>query len=147
MKVTAITYKDANITLSIDDLVIFHNCLKEVRFALENRGFETRLNISPRQAYGFLEDISREIRESGKHEEDIKFSWFEILFFKNIFSEVCNGVAIPSFEEKIGVSKDEIEKKLSLILKLRGEMDYLKKVRRASYQPSSKNSQDKDEEI
>ena len=43
------------------DLEILHNYLKELRFALENRGFETRLNISPRQAYGFLEYILREI--------------------------------------------------------------------------------------
>ncbi len=146
MKIDKVTYKDAEIELSMDDLVLFRNILKQVRLALENGGFETRLNLSPRQAHGFLEVIAQEIQESNNNESIIGLSGIEIIFFNNLFNEICNGIAVSNFEAKIGVSRDEVRKKFDLILKLRDEMRSLNEIRRDSYLPSRQKLQQKGEE-
>ncbi len=54
-------------------------------------------------------------------------------------------MSLSNFEIKIEISRDEVEKILDLISIVIDEMRSLKKIRRNSYLPSSKKSQDKGE--
>ena len=135
MKVNQITYKDAEIQFSMDDLELFRKILKEVRLAIENGGFETRLCWSPRQAHGFLEAISQEIQEAHQNEAKLRFSRLEIIFFNNLLNEICNGIGLSNFEAKIGMSRDEVKQQLDLISELLDKMRSLNEIRRASYLP------------
>lgn len=130
MKITQITYKKAEIKLSLEDIEIFQNILKEVQFALEGGGFETRVTVSPRLARGFFESILQEIKQSGESQIIISLSKLEIILLNNLLNEASNGIKIPNFKEKIGVEHKEVKNLLNLVSKVINEIDSLKESRR-----------------
>lgn len=142
MKVITMTYKDVDLEWSMDDLEIFQNILEEVILAV-NGGFVSRLDCSPRQARGFFVCISQEIQQSNKNYNTITLIWTEVLFLKQLLNEVCNGIGLSNFEEKIGVSRDEAKKLMDFISNIIDEMKSLKEIRRASYLPSHLRSRQK----
>ena len=140
MKVNVINYKKVEVQFLLQDLEIFQNILKEVRFALENGGYETRVGISPRQARGFFETILQELKQSGQSEIKISLSRLEISLLNNLLNEVCNGINIHDFKSKIGITERQARSLLSLVNGSIKEMDSLRETRRASYRRSLENA-------
>lgn len=132
MKITQITYKKAEIQLSLEDIEIFKHILKEVQLALEGGGFETRVSVSPRLARGFFESILQEIKESGESQIIIGLCRSEMTILNNLLNEASNGINIANFKEKIGVERQEVKNILSLVNKVINEMDSLGEIRRHS---------------
>lgn len=140
MKVSVINYKKVEVQFLLEDLEMFQNILKEVRLALENGGFETRVSVSPRQARGFFESIVQDMKQSGESQIKISLSSLEMTLSNNLLNEACNGINIQNFEAKIGITEKEANNLLNLVNRATNEMDSLGQTRRASYLPSSSNS-------
>jgi len=140
VNVTVINYKKVEVQFLLEDLEIFQNILKEVRLALENGGYETRVGVSPRQADGFFESILQEMKQSGKSEIKISLSSRELCLLNNLLNEACHGINIQNFEAKIGMTEKEVKNLLNLVHRAIKEMDSLGEIRRASYLPSSFDS-------
>ncbi len=140
MQVSVINYKKVEVQFLLEDLEIFQNILKEVRLALENGGYETRVGVSPRQTGGFFESILQEMIQSGKSEIKISLSSREITLLNNLLNEAYHGINIQNFEAKIGITEKEAKNLLNLVHQAIKEMYSLGEIRRASYLPSSYDS-------
>lgn len=130
MKIINITHQKVNIELSFQELTIFRRIINEVYNALDEFEFETRVGLSFRQAQSFLSSFTQELDDIGKKFIFINLSLSEISVFNNLLNEVCYGIKIQDFKKKIGVSKEETKKYLTLVNQAMKEMDLIRQERK-----------------
>jgi hypothetical protein len=136
MKATTITYRNAEIQLSLQELEVFKNVLKEIQLALPEPEFEIRVGVSYRQARGFLESLIQEIEQSGESLMNISCSVYEITLLNNLLNEVCHGIRLDNFEIKVGIPREEVKQFLFFLNKVMNEMTAIQAARKASLMPS-----------
>lgn len=136
MKTTTITYRNAEIQLSLQELKVFKNVLKEVQLALPEPEFEIRVGVSYRQARGFLESLTQEIEQSGESLMNLSCSLPEITLLNNLLNEVCHGIRLDDFEIKVGIPREEVKQFLGFLNKVMNEMKAIQTARKTSPMPS-----------
>jgi hypothetical protein len=123
MKVLEMTEKTAKVQLSIQEIKIIKNILKEVKNSLILSEFITRVDFSPEDIASFLDSI--EVRNAKNSSLTILISLDEVVMLNNIFNEVCNGIKVINFYEKIGISKEEVKVLLEMINNTMNHLDSL----------------------
>lgn len=136
MKITTITPRKAEVQLSLQELEVFKNVLKEVELALPKPEFEIRVGVSYRQAMGFLESLIQEIDQSGESLMNISCSLPEITLLNNLLNEVCHGIRLDDFEIKVGIPREEVKQFLGFLNKVMNEMKAIQTAQKTSPMPS-----------
>jgi hypothetical protein len=135
MKVTKQTNQKVEIQLSIQELKVLTNAFSEVKNVLCESEFETRVGVSTRQTQDFLESITRKIDPPNKSLINISCSVDEITLLNNLLNEVCYGIKIHDFENKVAMSEKEVKEFLKSVNKTMNEMKVISEDKQTSYTP------------
>lgn len=104
------------IELSLNELHILINAIKEMCKSLGDFGFHARIGSYPEEVkllVNYLFDKVNNIKQEQKTRIELSLEQLEIL--ESTLNEVCNGIKIEDFEDKIGISVEESRKELKLI--------------------------------
>lgn len=98
--------KAVSLILSKRELTILSHALKTVVKRTDDWEFPIRMGVSVKEAETIIERVDKFSQEN-KMEMNVDLSESEGLVFHNALNEVCHGIDVPEFEEKIGGSKIE----------------------------------------
>lgn len=94
------------IDFCLEEIVIIRNAIKEVLNVIDDFEFQTRIGVECRRAVDFYRRLCGVLDNQIDGDNGLNFSCEEILIINNSLNEICNGVYIHDFENKIGVNRN-----------------------------------------
>ena len=116
MKKINLTRKTTNLQLSINELTAMKNSLIEVCHRLGSYEFETRVHISEIEAISLANKLVKIIEMRQSDDSEVEFTYEEVLGLQGSLNEVCGGITMPNFLEKIGLERDKAIALLEFLL-------------------------------
>jgi hypothetical protein len=111
MEVVEAEGNEFKIRLSGHELMILKNVLSQACESISAAEFQTRLGRPRKEAKNLLLLLSQYLNNQ---REEIKISRSEVEILRGSFVEICYGIKIENFEDKIGTLRDDANKFLSL---------------------------------
>ena len=118
MEIVKATKEKTKIQLSVHELTTFSNVLNEVDNVLYVSEFKTRMGVSREEVRSLSNSILELLEGLPNRKIVTQFSVSEFVTLNNALNEVCNGIKIPDFEVKLGISCEDAK----LLLKSVGKM-------------------------
>lgn len=111
MKILKIDRETTTIQLSLDELKIFKNALNEVYNFLPKTQIDLRLEINSEQVTLLINYIDQTLNIINNQaiQSEIKITINEMRALKNSLNEVCHGIKLVNFEEKIGFNRETVK--------------------------------------
>jgi hypothetical protein len=127
MKILNLTKKNAEIVISIDELLIFRNSLTEILDLCDESFFKERIEyLTKEEAFDIASILSRlvesletqsqvleknrfiQLLKASGNSLSISVTFQGIIGIRNVLNELCNGVKFDDFYEKIGSGRETI---------------------------------------
>ena len=116
MKIIAKTANSIELEVLYHELQIFLNVIKEMCKSLGDFGFHARIGSYPEEVKLFVNYLFNKVNSiDQENNTNIELSLDNLGILNNAFNEVCNGIRIENFEQKIGISHEAAKKELKLI--------------------------------
>ena len=108
MKILKIERDSVELRITLDELMILNNAFQEVVSELEEE-FKIRTEFKIPEMELIFNSIKQAI-ETEEKEAILQFSSRDIIGIYQVLNELCNGIKVDNFEQKIGVDEQDARK-------------------------------------
>jgi hypothetical protein len=116
MTIIVKTPKGFELQVSRHELHFLLNAIKEMCKSLGDFGFHARIGSYPEEVKLLVNYLFNQVNHIEQEQNtNIQLSLEQLEILNNTLNEVCNGIKIENFEDKIGVSREVAKNELKII--------------------------------